>query len=478
MAPIARPPIAVLHPYWTLWEHTAGPTFRADRLDLARRLAGTLTDSFHPMLVAETASIDDGRRLGAGLAADPPDAILVLQTMAVPSAYTLALTDQLPGVPIVLWALHETGLVGGDFDHGGITTQGATVGAPMLTAMFNRTRRPFELVLGRMDDPVTLGRVREALRVATVASGIRRSRLGRIGPRIEGYLHVDVPDDELRAGLGITAVTVDPDEVVDAYRAVEPGRVAALDAEVRAGWTIEDPGIEGDSLDRSLRAALALEDVVARHRLDAGAFNCHVSQFRFGEPIGIAPCWGLGRLTSAGMPFTCTGDILTAVAMLLTKRLGAAALYHEIEAIDYATGEVVIANSGEHDTAWMGAAIAAGEQPRLRRNGWFCGKDPHCGVCAVMEPPAGPASLVGFAPHPDARGGFRFVVARGELTERRFPETGTANGAFRFRDGTVEEAWARWAAAGVNHHSSATPGDLSGPVSAVARLLGIEAVIV
>ena len=70
--------------------------------------------------------------------------------------------------------------------------------------------------------------------------------------------------------------------------------------------------------------------------------------------------------------------------MLTTKRLGGAALYHEIEAIDYATGEVVIANSGEHDLAWL----APGERPRLRRNGWFCGRDAHCGVCAVLEPRA------------------------------------------------------------------------------------------
>ena len=213
---------------------------------------------------------------------------------------------------------------------------------------------------------------------------------------------------------------------------------------------------------------------MARHGLDGGAFNCHVPQFRFGEEIGIAPCWGLGRLTTMGMPFTCTGDILTAVAMLVTKRLGGASLYHEIEAIDYATGEVVIANSGEHDLAWLDPR----DRPRLRRNGWFCGTDPRCGVCAVIEPPAGPATLVGFTPHPDARGGFRLIAARGDLTTRRFPETGTANGAFRFRDGTVEEAWARWAATGVNHHSSATPGDLSGDVTKVARQLGIEAVIV
>ena len=254
---------------------------------------------------------------------------------------------------------------------------------------------------------------------------------GRIGRPIEGYLHVDVDDAELRDAIGIEATFVDPDEVVEAWRGVEPARVAELGAEVRAGWAFEGDLDEGESLERSLRAALALQEVVDRHALDGGAFNCHVPQFRFGDEIGIAPCWGLGRLTTEGRPFTCTGDILTAVAMLTTKRLGAAALYHEIEAIDYATGEVVIANSGEHDLAWL----APGERPRLRRNGWFCGKDPRCGVCAVIEPPAGPATLVGFTPHPDARGGFRYVVARGELTTRRFPETGTANGAFRFADG-------------------------------------------
>ncbi|CAN5669796.1 hypothetical protein BH23CHL8_BH23CHL8_16780 [soil metagenome] len=471
---MTRPRIAVIHPYWTLWEHTAGPTFRADRLALARRLANDLSDAFDPVVVADAASVEEGRRLSDELAPDPPGALLVLVSMAVPPAHALAVIDALPDVPVVVWALHESGLVGGDFDHGGITTQGATVGGPMLTNMLARSRRPFELVLGRVDDEAVMGRVREALRLAAVASGIRRARLGRIGRPIDGYLHVDVDDEQLREALGIQAVFVDPDEVVDAWRDVDPERLRALEAEVTAGWTFEGDVRAGESLERSLRAALALYAVVERHDLDGGAFNCHVPQFRFGDEIGIAPCWGLGRLTSVGKPFTCTGDILTAVAMLTTKRLGVAALYHEIEAIDYATGEVVIANSGEHDLAWQ----APGERPRLRRNGWFCGKDPRCGVCAVLEAPAGPATLVGFTPHPAAQGGFRFVVARGELTARRFPETGTANGAFRFAGGPVEVAWARWAATGVNHHSSATPGDISAEVVGVARLLGVEAVVV
>jgi L-arabinose isomerase len=470
-----RPRVGVISPYWTLWEHTAGPTFRADRLALARGVADELAadGAIETAAVAEVDSAEAGAAAGRELAAAGVDVVLVVQTMAVPAAWTMAAIDALPGVPVVVWALHETGLVDGAFDHGSITTQGATVGAPMLSNLLSRADRPFELTLARRGDPAGMARVREALRLAGVARGIARSRLGRIGRPLEGYAHVDLDDGALRAATGIELAFVDPDEVVARFREVADADVAALEADVRRDWTFEQEPLP-DDLDRSMRAVLALETVVDAHGLDGGAFNCHVPQFRFGEPIGIAPCWALGRLTTGGRPFTCTGDIVTAVAMLTTKRLGGAAVYHEIEAIDYATGEVVIANSGEHDLAWL----SPGARPRLRPNGWFCGRDAHCGVCAVLEPPAGPATLVGFTPHPHARGGFRYAVARGELTSRVFPETGTVNGAFRFAEGPVETAWARWASTGVNHHSSATPGDVSDAVATVARHLGVEAVIV
>lgn len=463
-----RPRLVVVHPYWAFWESTIDPGLRLRRLAMARSVAGSLATAADVVAVAELASPEDGRRLADEVGA--VDAVLVLQTMAVPPTHVLPLLEAAPGAGIVVWAAHEEGGVGDAFDHRGITARGATVGAPMLTNVMGRAGRPFEVLLGRLDEPDDLQRVRAAVRAAGAAGALRRSRLGRVGRPIEGYLHVDVDDRALSDALGLEIVAIDPQEVRARYHAATEGEIRALRAEL-AAWDI-DPALDPDSLTRSLRLAAAMEGLVTDFRLDAGALNCHVPEIRFAADIGVTPCYALGRATTQGVPWTCTGDVLTAVAMLTVKRLGAAALYHEVEAVDYDTEEVVLANSGEHDLGWM----APDDRPRLGPNVWFCGSDERCGACAAFEPAPGPATLVGFTPHAQAPGGFRYVVAPGALTARRFPATGTVNGAFRFRSSPVRAAWETWAAAGVNHHGAAVPADIAGAVAATARHLGVEAV--
>lgn len=472
-----RQRVLVVHPFWDLWEHTAGPGFRHDRLRLVdaaiTALAGRLRS---PVEFVNVGHLDGAEGAHAVIQACKdalPDIVLVLQTMAAPPAPLLAVVDALGAPPVVIWALHESLAVDGYFDHGSITTRGATVGAPMVTAMLTRRSRPYELVLGRLGDEETEGAVARALQATCAAVSLRDARIGQVGPDVPGYVHVDLDRQALRSQTGIDIVRIDMEEFVARYLAVDTARWQDLADQVRQQWTFEGE-VDPEGFQRSMRAAVAVEQLVDDYTLDAGAFNCHVDGVRFSGPIGVTPCWGLGRSTTNGVPWTCTGDVVTAVAMLVTKRLGAAALYHEIEEIDYDSGEIVIANSGEHDLAWMDPT----SQPRLRMNGWFCGKDPHCGVCAVLEPPAGPATLVALAQDPTARGGFRLVAARGTLTERTFPETGTANGAFRFNEGLVQDAWARWASLGVNHHSSATPGDVADEVVMVAKFLGIDAAVV
>jgi L-arabinose isomerase len=159
--------------------------------------------------------------------------------------------------------------------------------------------------------------------------------------------------------------------------------------------------------------------------------------------------------------------VLTAIAMLVSKALGGAAQYHELESYDYESDEFVIASSGEHDLG-----LAPGARPRLIANDWFK-SDPCVGVCACFAPGAGAASLLALA---DIGEDYRLIVAQGAFTGRAFPATGTANAGFRFRAGLA--GWRRWCEAGASHHSSASPGELAAVSESCARFLGIHRAVV
>jgi L-arabinose isomerase len=417
---------------------------------------------------ATVASVEDGLAFARRLREANVEALLVLQTLAVMPAYATAVLRELPKLPVVVWTVHRERRLPAHFDHSAITSEGATVGTPMLTNVLVRDGRPFELVVGLVDDEPTGDAVVAALRAGAATTRLRRSRIGRVGPVFHGYDCVDADDGRLSAATGIEPVRLEAAEFRELYLAVEPARVAELERETREVYDVQ-ASAEGDVLARSLRAACALDDLVERHRLDAGAINCHVPEIRFGEDVGIAPCFALGRQTSRGVPWACAGDVVTAVAMLTLKLLGGAAQYHELESLDYETGELVVASSGEHDLDF------AGERPRLIRNLWY-DKDPRCGACACFAAPAGPATLVGFTELDAPRPGYRFVVAPGEFTGTGWPGVGTPYAAFRFSSGPAIDAWTRWCRAGANHHSAATPGDLAGPVERVARFLGVETI--
>lgn len=463
--------LAVLTPYWDFWEHTVSSALRAelraDAESLARRLAG------HAEVAAVVQPMSPSEAVATAAGLGPLDVVVVHAAMAVPpravTAFVTALEQasesaRAPGV--VVFAANAPGsAVTDDFDHAAITRHGATVGAPMAVSALRRVGvEPF-VVLGRIDDEATFHRLGDAVRRAGLVARLLRARIGTIGGPLPGYDHVVTDPERLRTRLGVTLVPISPAEVAAAYEAVNPERLEPLYAELSARYRL-GAGATGESLERMLRAAAAVEDLCAIHRLDGGAMNCHELGIRLGVPIGVAPCYGIGRMTSRGVPFTCVGDVLTAVAMVVVAALGRPTLYHELEALDFATGEFVVANSGEHDDRFWSAPGTL----ELRRNDWFLAEGGLCSLCVDGVLPRGPATLVSLVE--DAVGDYSFVTARGALSGRGFTGTGTTNGGFRFAAPDAVAAWEAWASAGVGHHSCLTNSDVSPDVADLARRLG------
>jgi len=465
------PRVALLLPYWDFW----GASARGDLLAELEQAGADVAEALIDVNVVTRELIrpaDDAAAIAARVRERTAEVLLVVQTMAVAPAGTMRVLDALDDLPLIVWAMNRRPSAPGSFDHSDITTEGATVGTSQLVNLIVRRRRPLVLEVGQLHDPLAIERVSSSIAVAAAARRLSRATLARVGDEPDGYDCVVCDFAALSSALGLTVTEVESRELVAAFESVTPEALERVTAEVADEFRLAPSlTLADDGLRRSLRFAAALEQLDARQGIDAGAINCHIDELRYSPAIGIAPCFALGRETSNGIPWCCAGDVLTAVAMLTTRVLGGGALYHELERIDYATDELILANSGEHDLALR----RLDEPPELRSNGWFA-SDPVCGVCACFSFPAGAATLVAFTPHPDERSGFRFIVAEGEFTGRSLPQTGTPNGGFRFCSRSASDGYRAWALAGANHHSSASAGHLGARVAQLAMHLGVGAV--
>lgn len=453
--------IALVHPYWDFWASSVPGDFRADRAALLDRAGRALGEGLELVVQDVFGDEDEARALARRCSG--VDVVVVVSTMAVPGATTMALLHALPDVPVVVWALHAERRLPDDFSHSDITTRGATVGAPMIVSALARAGRAFDAV---MTDVEHAGAARVAVDAAAAAGLVRGATLLRVGTAMPGYTSVLATDEEL-APLGIRSVHVSPAELADRAVAVGAEEVAWRRAEIEREFSVASD-VDPEAVDRIVRIEAALAGLADETGARVGTLNCHVADLRFSERIGVCPCLALGRLTTRGMPWTCSGDVVTSIAMLAVQALGLPTLYHEVEAVDYERDEVVLANTGEHDLR-----LAAPGRVGLAPDAWYTG-DPIVSPCAQFAIGASPASLVGFAPID----GQRWIVAEGDFTGSQYPRTGTPNAGFRFASGHVTQAWPRWLASGVVHHSAATNQRVGERISRMARHLGGQVVAV
>ena len=82
--------LAVVHPYWDFWEQSVPGDFRSDREELLRSVTAALADEF--TVVASLLLSNPDQAANAADDCRSADAVLVLSTMAVPAATSMAVS--------------------------------------------------------------------------------------------------------------------------------------------------------------------------------------------------------------------------------------------------------------------------------------------------------------------------------------------------------------------------------------------------
>lgn len=435
---------------------------RAEKEACVSSIVGRLAGDAEVIWPGLVDSIEAARRARDLFRQEQVDAIVVVPLVAAFGALGWAAIEE-ADVPVVLWNIQPSPGIPEPYDMTELIRNSGCLGTEALANTLARAGRFFRTCFSA-GHPAVPRRVAVFLRAAAAAADLRRATFGRIGSVFPQMTDVQMDAAEWTARTGSRVAEIPPAEITSACLDQEASAVAARVDEITAAHACEN--LSSDELARSARLSLALDAIVARHGLDGGAFNCHGENCLRNPEIGVTACYGVSRNTTEGRPFSCTGDLPTAIALYLMKHLAGSAIYGELDFVDPAANAVVIANGGEGDFT------AADGEVRMVGNENFAGLHGR-GASPKMSPRHGRATLLSFTPL-DAAREYRLVVGTGDLVDVPIRGLSVLHQAFRFDGVAADLAFEQWCDAGAVHHLALAPGDWAEELCLAARILKFE----
>lgn len=381
-------------------------------------------------------------------------------------------------LPIVLVALQP--LAAMDYPRGNTYMQLCNddlCSVPEFTGVAIRMgRQAPPLILGMLhDDPAADAELAEWCSIAKVLHDLRQARIGHMGHVLEAMLDMHTDPTAVTAAFGCHVVQCEPDDILRAYRAVEPAALAAKKQEILAFFATPDPvsdpltsRLNDEDLTMAARVALALDGFVGTKQLDGLAYYYEAEAGSEMRQVVTNLIVGNSLLCAAGFPMCGEFDIKTCIAMLIMDRLDIGGSFAEFHPIDFARDSVLVGHDGPHHLN-----IADGK-PVLRSLAKYHGK-PGSGAGVEFQIKEGPITMLSIGVKADGK--FKFVIAEGESVRWPIPPTGNTNTHGRFKP-DVRTFLKRWVAEGPTHHFALGIGHHATTIAKIADCLGIESVIV
>jgi L-arabinose isomerase len=402
---------------------------------------------------------EEAANAGTRLSKESIDAIVIAPAVATFGALGWAALSQ-TAEPVCLWNIQPDEGVPADYDIQKLIRNSGGLGTQALANTLAREGRMFSVAYSTERGSIPSKLIR-FVETAGVWNWVRRARFGRIGTVFASMTDIAMTAEKWP---GEPIVSIPAAGIVEAYQRQTTEAVTAQVAGLHAAHALVE--ISAEELYRSARLSLALDTIVREHALDGGAFNCHGENCLQNKEIGVTACYGVSRQTSEGRPFSCTGDLPTAIGMKILQEMAGAVIYGELDLVDEGRNVVLVANGGEgHFGAAAGPVTIAGNENFAGIHGR--------GASLRFEPFHGPATILSFTPLAgDAR--YRVIAAEGTLEAAPPTRLGVFHAAFRFRGLDAVSAYERWCEAGAVHHIAIAPGEWMGHVQLFARMAGFE----
>ena len=461
-APALRPRIGLLPTGLRLyWEQFPGLRERGlGMCATLRRHLEEIGEVFGPELV-DTAA--DATAAGAYFREHPVDLLLIF-----PLGYTTgmcvvpAIADL--RVPLRLLNAHED--AGYDYkaaDTAQYLHHEGVCCIPEYAGALVSLGRTFKVRTGHFGEPRLWAELRADCLGAAAARAFKALNFGVIGNTYTQM--VDMPFDEHRLlrATGRLLKRPEVEEIEEAFGRATAAQVASMCSEFRNMYEV-DPTVTDEHLELSARIAVAFDEVIGRHALDAFGFYWWGEKERLTQ-LRAQAALAASRLTARGCPGVTEGDVKTAMAMKILNLLGGGGMFVEFFSMDFRENFVMMGHDGPSNLA-----VAEG-RPRLQHLEVHHGKTGHgLGLDFAMR--QGPVTLLNLTQF-EAGDTFKLICTEAEVMPGDTLRIGNPNCRVRLSR-PIHEFMDAWCQQGPCHHTALGTGRQAAALEAFAEAMGFR----
>lgn len=348
---------------------------------------------------------------------------------------------------------------------------------PEFTGVAIRMGHPVaDVILGvREGDPAADGELSKWCQIAKVLHDLRRARIGLMGHVLESMYDMHVDPTAITATFGCHVALCEPDEILTFYQQEDRPAIDAKKKAILAFFDTPDPvsdpittKLTDHDLEVAAKAAVALDKFVEARTLDGFAYYYEASPDTPMRELVTNLIVGNSLLTGAGFPMCGEYDLKNCVAMMIMDRLDIGGSFAEFHPVDFERDSVLVGHDGPHHLN------IASRKPVLRSLKTYHGK-PGKGAGVEFNIKEGPITMLSIGVKADGK--MKFVIAEGDSVAGPIPPTGNTNTHGQFKP-DVRTFLKRWVAEGPTHHFALGVGHHADELVKLARVLGVEAVVV